>query len=200
MGELARPDDPVLVAIMNNRLDLATARDAGWYRIPMASARKWLAGHWPPRWLAFYQTKTFGAEAFAIRYFARVTGIRQVARWELFPAERQEFVTVGGQNYALDFAVYCARGKIDIETDGDRYRIGPEEAPRDNLRNNALGAAGWTVLRFTTHQINEQLADYCLPTIVGNLNALGGVDEGKAAGRRVSDDPEAPAQPALFDD
>ncbi|CAA9581533.1 MAG: hypothetical protein AVDCRST_MAG18-3210 [uncultured Thermomicrobiales bacterium] len=34
-------------------------------------------------------------------------------------AERQEFVTAKGRNYALDFAVYCARGKINIETDGD---------------------------------------------------------------------------------
>ena len=61
-----------------------------------------------------------------------------------------------------------------------------------------------TTLRFSTLQINEQLADYCLPTIVRNINrninALGGVDEGNAAGRRVSDDPEAPVQPALFDD
>jgi very-short-patch-repair endonuclease len=268
------PDEPVLVAIMNNRLDLALAREQGWYRIPVSSAEKWLKGHWPPRWIAFYQTKVFGDEAFSVRYYSRVTGIRQVSRHELFPdqpqddrakrryyqlllgplqrrqepivsrrwrritfipttwsqferateindlyressleerlwqqlkllnipAERQEFVTVKGRSYALDFAVYCAKGKIDIETDGDIWHTGPEHAPRDNVRNNDLGTAGWTVLRFSTLQIHEQLAEYYLPTIVRNINALGGVDEGNAAGRRVSGDPAAPVQPTLFDD
>src|SRR5205823_4684096 len=42
---------------------------------------------WPPRWLAFYQTKVFGAEAFAVRYFGRVHTIRVVRRHELFPHE-----------------------------------------------------------------------------------------------------------------
>jgi very-short-patch-repair endonuclease len=274
MAQLARPDERVLVAIMNNQLDFTVARDHHWYRIPVASVAKWLQGHWPPQWIAFYQTKIFGSEAFSIRYFSRVHAVRQVSRHELFPeqpndeksrqryyqlllgplqqrpepiqsrrwrrivfiptdwarfemaeeindlyrespfeerlwqqlkrldipAERQEFVRVKGHNYALDFAVYCTRGKIDIETDGDLWHTGPEHAPRDNVRNNALGAAGWTVLRFNTHQINEQLADYCVPMVVGNINALGGVDEGKAAGRRVSSDPGAPAQQALFDD
>jgi hypothetical protein len=143
--------------------------------------------------MAFYQTKTFGTEAFSINYYARVLDIHEVFRWELFPegprdnkaqqryyqimlgslesletaivskrlrrivfiqtnwqhfvkakeindlyhespledtlwqgmkrlripAERQEFVTAKGRNYALDFAVYCASGNIDIETDGD---------------------------------------------------------------------------------
>jgi len=167
---------------------------------------KWLKGHWPPRWLAFYQTKVFGDEAFSVRYYSQVVGIRQVSRHELFPdqpqddkaqrryyqlllgplqrrsepipsrrwrritfipttwtkfeqaaeinelyresaleerlwqqlkllnipAERQEFVTVKGRSYALDFAVYCAKGKIDIETDGDIWHTGPQHAPRDN--------------------------------------------------------------------
>lgn len=266
--------EPVLVAVMNNRLDFAIAREQRWYRIPLSSMQKWLKGHWPPRWLAFYQTKVFGDEAYSIRYYSQVIDIRQAFRYELFPeqpggdkaqrryyqlllgplqrrptpitsrrwrriifipttwqrfagaaeindlyhespleerlweqlkrlhipAERQEFITVKGSNYALDFAVYCAKGKINIETDGDRYHVGPDHAPRDNLRNNALGTAGWTVLRFNTRQINEQLVEYCLPTIVGNINALGGVDERQAIGRLVSDDPDAPTQPALFDD
>jgi len=274
MSPLTQPDDPMLIAIMNNRLDLALVREQQWYRIPISSVEKWLQGHWPPRWIAFYQTKIFGDEAFSVRYYCQVIGIRQVFRHELFPdqprddkaqrryyqlllgplqnrpepiisrrwrritfipttwstferaseindlyrgssleerlwrelkslnipAERQEFVTVKGQNYALDFAVYCVKGKIDVETDGDVWHTGPQHAPRDNVRNNDLGTAGWTVLRFSTLQINEQLADYCLPMIVSNINALGGVDEGNAAGRRVSNDPEAPVQPTLFDD
>ncbi len=79
------PRGEVLVAILNNAEDLRLAREAGWYRIPVSSARKWLWERWPPHWLAFYQTKVFGPEAYAVNYYAAVQGIRKVSRTELFP-------------------------------------------------------------------------------------------------------------------
>jgi hypothetical protein len=57
-------------------------REQHWYRIPVSSAKKWLGGNWPPQWLAFYQTKFFGSEAFSINYYARVLDIREVFRWD----------------------------------------------------------------------------------------------------------------------
>ncbi|MCK4315149.1 MAG: hypothetical protein KAX24_05200, partial [Anaerolineae bacterium] len=80
----------VLVAILNNLLDFAVARDQHWYRIPVGSVHKWLKDRWPPRWLAFYQTKVFGSEAFAVNYYARVLGVRQVYRWQLFPDQPRD--------------------------------------------------------------------------------------------------------------
>jgi len=77
-------DNRVLVAIMNNPRDFAIARDRHWYRISVRSAEKW-ARPWPPRWLAFYQTKDFGPEACAVHYYCRVFDIREVSRAELFP-------------------------------------------------------------------------------------------------------------------
>ncbi len=71
----------VLVAIMHNPLDLVIARDQHWYRIPVPSAEKLLKERWPPQWLAFYQTKIFGDEAYAVSYYARVLDIRKVFRW-----------------------------------------------------------------------------------------------------------------------
>ena len=47
----------VLVAIINNHLDFAIAREKHWYRIPVSSKEKWLKDRWPPKWLALYQTK-----------------------------------------------------------------------------------------------------------------------------------------------
>ena len=47
----------VLVAIINDRRDFAIVREQNWYRIPVASAEKWLKHRWPPQWVAFYQTK-----------------------------------------------------------------------------------------------------------------------------------------------
>jgi very-short-patch-repair endonuclease len=265
----------VLVAILNNLLDFAIARDQHWYRIPVSSVHKWLKGRWPPQWLAFYQTKVFGSEAFAVNYYARVLNARQVYRWQLFPdqphdekgrrryyqlileplrrlsrpilsrrwrrivfipttwekfsrasevndlydespledrlwaelkrlrigAERQEFVQVKGRSYALDFAIYCASGKVDVETDGDTFHVNPERASQDNVRDNDLKTAGWRVLRFNTPQICEEMAEYCLPTIVENVNKLGGVDEGRLVPRRINlDAPDGVYQLTLFDE
>ena len=97
-------------------------------------------------------------------------------QWRI-QSERQELVTVKDRSYFLDFAVYCASGKIDIETDGDEWHANPEKAALDNLRDNDLESVGWNQLRFSTHQIEEQMAAYCLPNIVKTINNLGGLVE-----------------------
>jgi very-short-patch-repair endonuclease len=264
----------LLVAVMNNSLDMALARDQHWYRIPVDRASKWCKSCWPPQWLAFYQTKTFGDEAFAIHYYAQVLDIQRKYRWQLFPdqpedaksqrlyfqlsigslqrlpkaitsphqrrivfipttwsrfvaadqvndlycgspledqlwarlkiadipAVRQELVPIKTRNYILDFGIYCAMGKIDTETDGDTWHANPQRAAQDNLRDNDLETVGWTVLRFNTKQIQEELAEYCLRTIYDNINRLGGAEVGRFMPRRI--DPDAPAsfQRSLFDD
>ena len=116
-------------------------------------------------------------------------------------AERQEFVTVGTQNYSLDFAVYCAKSNLDIETDGDLYHANSEKAAEDNRRNNDLEAAGWKVLRFNTYQIREEIVTYCVPNIVKTINNLGGLNEGEFVTRKIPPDtPDSAYQPSLFDD
>jgi very-short-patch-repair endonuclease len=267
-------NDSVLVAILNNPKDFALARDQHWYRIPVTSAEKWLKNRWPPHWLAFYQTKSFGDEAFGVYYYSQVLRIRQVYRWQLFPdqpqdeksqqryhqlmigslqrlpqpilsrrwrrivfipttwkkftgateindlydespledrlwaelkrkrlnAERQDFVTANSQDYALDFAFYCASGKLDVETDGDSWHSDPKRIAHDNRRDNDLETSGWKLLRFNTYQLNEQMNDYCLPTIAKNINNLGGVDEGRMIPRDVNLSPSDLDQLSLFDD
>lgn len=264
----AKPGE-VLVAIVNNHPDFAIARDQHWYRIPLSIAERRLKKRWPPRWLAFYQTKVFGHEAHAVNYYAQVIDVREVYRWQLFPessadkkrnrryyqlslqplqqlpkpilsrrfrkivfisttwhklidaaeindlydespledrlwaefkrlqiaAERQEFIEAKQHSYALDFAIYCAQGKIDVETDGDSWHANPQRAAEDNVRDNNIKTAGWRVLRFTGVQIREQMKAYCLPTIVENVNRLGGVDEGKVVPRIIGS-----PQLTLFDD
>ncbi len=79
----AEEDARVLVVIMNNPRDFALARDAGWYRIPLARAPRLVAADY----LAFYQTRVFGKEAWAIHYYAPVRGYRIVTRVQLLPDE-----------------------------------------------------------------------------------------------------------------
>ncbi|MCO6453560.1 MAG: DUF559 domain-containing protein [Caldilineales bacterium] len=237
----------VLVAILNDKKDFAILREKGWYRIPTDSAPK----RWPPQWLAFYQTKIFGEEAYSVRYYGRVRSISMVRRRDLFPnelpnpksdrqyykiqleslrtlnepiasprwrriafipttwpkfrrarqindlfdespledilwdefkrlgiaAERQFAVPVGEQFYRLDFAIFCNNGNIDVETDGDSYHIGVEEATKDRLRENNLTTAGWQTLRFNGNELREKMAEYCVPKITGAINRFGGLQD-----------------------
>ena len=262
-----------LVAILRTQQDFAIAREQHWYRIPVASAQRMLKGRWPPHWLAFYQTKKFGGQAYAVNYFGEVTGISTARRSELFAnepqderserlyhkisfdrlnplpspivshrwrrivfipttlrklkaaaeindlfddslleddlwlalkrlrisAERQELVRVATKRYAPDFAIYCGKGKLDVETDGDTWHVGREKAPLDNLRDNDLHSAGWSLLRFSTHQIREQLSDYCVPKIADTVNELGGIEEGNILPRLAASRPDHPYQLGLFD-
>ncbi|MCW5854087.1 MAG: hypothetical protein KIT87_28730 [Anaerolineae bacterium] len=230
--------DAVVVAIMNNRLDFELALRDHWYRIPVDNVRKWLKDWWIPEWLAFYQTKVFGPEAYTVQWYARVRRVERVQRKDLFPdewsdpkaerwyyklilsdlkrppqpiisrrrrrlvfirtmwerfitaeeindlymdspledrlwaefkrlrivAERQEWVEVKGRKYALDFAVYCALGKLDVETDGDVWHSNPERIPLDNQRDNDLE----TELESPALQYHGQaeMAGNVVPTVV----------------------------------
>lgn len=73
----------LLVAIINAPSDFEILKTQGWYRIPVDTAPK----RWPPRWLAFYQTKIFGDEAHAVRYYGGVARINRAPRHVLFPDE-----------------------------------------------------------------------------------------------------------------
>jgi very-short-patch-repair endonuclease len=99
--------------------------------------------------------------------------------WERFrqegiEAERQWYVSVGSLNYCLDFAVFCPKGKIDVECDGDLYHVNREKAPQDNKRNNVLTSAGWEVLRFGTKEITET-PECCLEQVRETANLYGGL-------------------------
>jgi hypothetical protein len=85
MAEGRSPDDRVLVAILKETQDWAIAHEQHWYRIPVASVEKSLRPHWPPAWVAFYQTKAFGEEAYAIRHYAAIVGVARVQYADLFP-------------------------------------------------------------------------------------------------------------------
>ncbi|WP_425213895.1 endonuclease domain-containing protein [Tumidithrix helvetica] len=90
-------------------------------------------------------------------------------------AERQEKVQVKENIYRLDFAIYCKKGKIDAETDGDTWHADKERIPLDNRRNNDLATAGWRTLRFNSQQVQEEMTQYCIPTIRENIANLGGL-------------------------
>lgn len=241
--------EELLVGIINNVSDLEIARDKHWYRIPVISVNKLLRKRWPPRWIAFYLSGKIKNNAFMIKHYARISGIKIVTRKTLFPheninsktnnryykisfnelltlpkpilsrrwrriifiqttfnkfqnaveindlfdgstledklwaelkrskieAERQELVQVDNKFYFLDFAIYCVKGKLDVETDGDMWHHTPNKSAQDNIRNNDLTSQGWNIIRFNSNQVNEQIKTYCIPQIKTNINNLGGI-------------------------
>lgn len=67
------------------------------------------------------------------------------------PARFQHWVLCRGEDYRIDFA-YPDR-MVAIEVDGFEKRSTPEAMQRDLDRQNDLVEAGWTVVRFTWHDI-----------------------------------------------
>jgi hypothetical protein len=78
------PSDRVLVAIMNNRRDFDIAQDKGWYRIPVLYAPESAT---EAAVLAFYFTRAFDEEKWAIHWYAPVRGHELAHRYDLFPDE-----------------------------------------------------------------------------------------------------------------
>lgn len=97
----------------------------------------------------------------------------QAMRKEQINPERQYFVEVMGKFFALDFALFCRKGKIDIECDGDRYHSDFADIVRDSSRNNLLTSQGWHILRFRAYEINRYLSE-CLELIKKTSKILGG--------------------------
>jgi very-short-patch-repair endonuclease len=265
------PDQEVLVALLRDKKDFAILQTEGWYRIPVEHTPR----RWPPDFIGFYQPKSFGADAFRIRYFGKVTRIDRVQRRELFPKEfestkadrlyhriqferqeklprpitsrlarsvvfipttwskfihadelndlfdespledllwedlkqrkilpeRQWPVFKDDLNYRLDFAFFCNKGKLDVETDGDTWHLEKEHVALDNRRNNDIEAQGWHVLRFNTKQIQEQRAEYCLPRIQDTITTLGGLtNDGLVPRKFFEKNGESGQQLTLFEE
>ncbi len=79
-----RGETPALVGIVTRKKDWQSIFEQHWYRIPVRTAPEGLD---KVRFLAFYQTKPFGVEKWAVNYYAEVKSVRQVRRVELLPDE-----------------------------------------------------------------------------------------------------------------
>ena len=80
------PADRVLVAVMNDRRDFEIARDEGWYRIPQKRAPESTT---EAAALAFYFTKAFGDDKWAIHWYGPVRGHELSRRRDLLPDETE---------------------------------------------------------------------------------------------------------------
>jgi very-short-patch-repair endonuclease len=125
--------------------------------------------------------------------------------WEYFKrsgvnAERQFYVAEERSKYFLDFAIFCDEGKIDVECNGDTWHSQTETIASDNERNNFLTSRGWSVLRFSSKQINQNAAD-CLNEVKYTADRLGGITMPDGESRILEDDnSDEPRQLDLFEE
>ncbi|MGI8817111.1 MAG: DUF559 domain-containing protein [Pseudonocardia sp.] len=80
---------------------------------------------------------------------------------------------VGGRRVVLDVAFPLHR--VAVEVDGWAWHTDPERFQRDRSRQNALHLTGWTVLRFTWHDVADH-PDHVVDVIVSALAARSGRD------------------------
>lgn len=78
------PETPALVGVVTRMKDWDLVRSEQWYRIPVRTAPEGLESI---RYLAFYQTRPFGNEKWAVNWYGRVRGISKAIRRELLPDE-----------------------------------------------------------------------------------------------------------------
>jgi len=78
------PETPALVGIVTRKKDWELVRSEHWYRIPVRTAPDGLERL---RSLAFYQTRLFGDERFAVNWHACIRNISRLTRRELLPDE-----------------------------------------------------------------------------------------------------------------
>jgi len=83
---LAKKENNVLVALMNNQKDFLIAQEQLWYRIPVKSAPP-IIKEGKAKLISFYHTSDFEKEKFTIRWFGEIKKIEIVKRKELFPEE-----------------------------------------------------------------------------------------------------------------
>lgn len=99
-------EERVLVAIVQTPGDLSRFVESHWYRVPV-EAKVTLDNHWPPQWVAAFETIKSGGETQRIRYYGRVDRIETRTREELFPG-MPAGVRAGKVYYKLSFSELLA--------------------------------------------------------------------------------------------
>jgi very-short-patch-repair endonuclease len=72
-----------------------------------------------------------------------------------YPITPQFEVKFGSVVYPIDFAL--PHLKIALEADGEAFHSSPKQLTHDKERDMKLSSLGWTVLRFTDSEIEDQV-------------------------------------------
>ena len=76
--------------------------------------------------------------------------------------------------YRLDFAIFCQRGKINVECDDLRWHSQPKQRAKDKKRDHWLRKRGWRVFRFSGEEIKNNTST-CIKILKQTIQNLGGL-------------------------
>ena len=77
------------------------------------------------------------------------------------------------KRYRLDFVVFCKKGPLNIECDGEKWHSIRSQKLRDIARDRTLKKAGWTVLRLKEKDIVNDI-EKCMKKVREFIKKLGG--------------------------
>lgn len=115
------------------------------------------------------------------RTLASLYGIRQVelvfrkllAKCHI-PFVAEHVIRHGGRTrYRLDYAIFCNKGKIDVECDMHKFHSGARRL-KDSRRDRFMKKNGWTVMRFSDEEILRD-PDQCVVDLKATIKTLGGL-------------------------
>ena len=166
------PIDQVLVALLNNAADLQTAREAHWYRIPVRTAPK--IAH-SCRSLAFYQTKVFGTDGWAVNFIADVHKRETVTRLDLFPEQthhsraHERYLKLHlGEVRRLEKPIISRRGRRIVFIETTRAKFETARELNDLWHASPLEDTLWEMLKAERIEAERQVYEavggknYCL--------------------------------------
>ncbi len=70
--------------------------------------------------------------------------------------------------YIVDF--FCAERKLIVEVDGEQHALG-DQPERDRVRTEWLEARGYTVIRFWTNEVMQELDGVCEAILAASRGA-----------------------------
>jgi len=76
--------------------------------------------------------------------------------------------------YRLDFAIFCKKGKINVECDDPKWHSQPKQREKDKKRDRWLRKRGWTIFRFGAEEIKNNTAT-CVKILKPTIQNLGGL-------------------------
>ena len=89
-------------------------------------------------------------------------------------SKEHTFSLPGRKKYRLDFAVFCRKGLLDIECDGEKWHLRKTQVKKDAERDRALRNEGWAILRLRESEIVRNI-DKCTGRIREKIKRLGGL-------------------------
>jgi len=73
-----------------------------------------------------------------------------------YPVMAQHAIKCGTKEYPLDFAI--PNLKIGLEADGEAFHSSPKQVAHDRERDQNLSQQGWTILRFTEDELENNIS------------------------------------------